>query len=284
MENKWLGIGLAAATAFLVFGGSKTTTTTNTNNTPPNPPAPDTTTPGGGPSLYDPTGPISGIPGITSESSPIRDWKRPEWSTWYKELSGVYDQLTALQMVWNAWRSMPYADYIRDPKILWANLATWRQKDIAGIGSFTFPITATASPVYDTWTNWWNNIPAWGCNEWQTWFTALENTYGLEPAKNKFISAWTYTDNWATGSNAWDCSQTCDFINFFRTKGIDVADFGMETICNLIQVPYNLSVAAAGATQGISATINTAANIAPLIIIGAGAALLYKQYQSVKNG
>lgn len=274
-QNVLIGVGIA--TAFVLFN-QNTTPAINTNN-PPNPPAPDTFTPDGGPQLYDPNGAIAGVPGITSESRPLESWCRAHWATWYKELSAYTNQLTALQTIWTVWQTMPYADKIKDVKMLWASLVTWRQIDNMGIGSFTFPITANSLPVYDTWTNWWNGVTAWDCNEWETWFTAMENTLGLAAAKTKFISAWSYKDNWAAGSNAWGCSQTCDFINFFRLKGIDVADTGMATICNLIQVPYNLATAAAGATQGISSTINTAANIAPLVVIGVGAALLYKQYK-----
>lgn len=262
-------------TALFVMSQSSQQTPTVPNTSPIIPPdiVPDIVPggqTGGGPV-------INGVPGIYRNSYPESNWRRAHWATWYKELIQASDLLAATNTIWQAWQNMPYANKITDVQLLAANLLTWRPINNMGIGNFN--ITASSTPSYDTWTNWYNSVPIWDCEEWKNWFLAMENDWGLPTAKQRFISAWTYTDNWAMGSNAWGCSQDCDFINFFRLKGIDVADFGMETICNLIQVPYNLSSAAAAATQGIAATINTAANMVPIAIVGLTGIFLYSKYK-----
>lgn len=225
---------------------------------------------------------VAGIPDITASSMPdYSSWKRAEWASWYKALFLSSDSATAKSRVWNAWTSErnEYKENIPSADLLEMNLATWRPTGEIG----AFNVTANSTPVYDTWTNWYNNTPVWNCSDWVSWFDAMSAKDGIAKARTKFASAWEYKDNWSFGSNGWSCSQTCDFVDKMHQRGLSVGDTGMTTICSFTNIPANVVATVDIATAGAKNTVATLSAILPAAVVVAGAAFVYTKYQETKN-
>jgi hypothetical protein len=230
--------------------------------------------------------------GITINSQPdYKTWTRSHWAAWYQSLLQNNSPEDTKTIVWNAWLNgeNPFAYYVEtegaapinkypNADVFVFSLAAYRPA--ANVGAFN--ITANSLPVYDTWTAWWNNVDVWECSHWKVWFDVMEADWGLATAQQKFVSAWSYEDNWASASNARICSHDCTFIEDMTQRGIDVAFFGVRTVCNLVNIPYNIIEAGENISQGAADTTATAASVTPWLIYGGVAVLAYKAYQFAK--
>lgn len=201
-----------------------------------------------------------------------RTWKRKDWALYYRYLWENYQDAPA--RLWTAWTnpSNVISNKFTSVQALIFNLVTY--KDTNAIGTLT--IDADSLPVYNTWSNWWNSVEAWECADWQTWFQKNGIKYGSGWAQQKFVNAWSNADNFSIGvwgdGMGYTCGRDCDFINYFRVKGIDVTVWGAQTVCNLVSIPSNLIDATASITRSVKHTADVTAALLPL---AAGAAILF---------
>jgi hypothetical protein len=176
--------------------------------------------------------------------------------------------------LWAAWNnpSNESSEKFTSVQALIFNLVTYKDKNAIG----TLTIDADSVPIYYTWYNWFNSVEVWECADWQQWYQKNLTKYGSGWAQQKFVDAWRSSDNFSIGfwgdGMGWTCGRDCDFINYFRVKGIDVTVWGAQTVCNLVSIPYNLIDATASITRGAKHTADVTATLLPL---AAGAAIIY---------
>ena len=267
--------------AYIATQGNKTPTAvappTNTDNSNTN-----INTGGGGLQTAGGSSGMIAVSGIQATSQPdYKTWTRAHWAAWSQSLLQNNSPEDTKTILWNAWRNgeNPFADKFPSVDSLFFSLIAYRPDTAVG----AFNIDENSLPVYDTWTAWYNNVDVWECADWKNWFDAMETAWSRTTAQQKFASAWSYADNWSLGSNGWSCSQTCGFIDDMTQRGVDVADTGMRTVCNLTNIPYNIVTAGSNVSQGINSATNAAANVAPFLIYGGAAFLAYKAYQTTKE-
>jgi hypothetical protein len=228
-------------------------------------------------STIDPV-PTMGGPSINGNNNV--DYTRDRRIDWYNLYRSLVDNVgfeNASQQVWGLWNNEnnPLKDHFPSQNAFLFNLLTYR--DPSSINS-PLTIQADDEPIYNTWSNWWNDIEYWGCPQWQIWYDKNALKYGQQIAKEKFVNAWSYSDNWAwtTQTAGETCGIDCDFVNYFRSKGIDVARFGVQTTCNLVSIPTNLVDATANLTEGIEQTTYYGKTFLPIALVGAGLYLIYR--------
>ncbi len=209
--------------------------------------------------------------------------KISEWSDIYKNQYINSDPETAANYVWNLWinERNPHRGQIRNKEQLIFELATYYKKKKIGN---TNTLLYSDEPIYQTWYNWFYNVPSWDCDQWKLWYQLNKQKKGQATAKNKFITAWNNPDNFSyTFSSAGnECGIDCDFVEFFRVEGIDVSYTGVETICNLSSLPSNVITAVNTTAQTANNTISTVGAVLPFLIIGGSAFFIYNQTKQIK--
>lgn len=213
------------------------------------------------------------------------NFRRKDWNYLYKELTAEKGYLDANTEIWEKWNNPLNKNVgeFKNSELFIVNVATYRDENtIRDNGIFT--ITADSVPVYSTWTNWYNGVYWWELEQWELWFTALINKNGLIEGQNRFINAWTYADNWVKGfyrtGIGWAGCYDCDFINFCRLKGIDVACTGAESVCTLVNVSTNLLDATENVSEGvvnISSGMVTFTQLLPVLVIAGAGFFVYNQ-------
>jgi len=231
-------------------------------------------------------GPIS-LPGIGGIDRIINyeTWNRKNWSNYLQQIYMETSPIQASQTIWQAWQNEdnPYRSNFPTIESLIFNLSLYKEDNYIGD---PFIVTADSIPIYETWTNTWGGQPSWDCEQWQQWYNKLEDKYGAQVARDKWANAWTYEDNfgfkWRLTAGQW-CGIDCDFINYFRLKGIDVAYTGAETTCTLVSIPYNLldatsnvSSGIVNVSEGLESTTQLLSTLAPIVIVGGLGLLAYK--------
>jgi hypothetical protein len=180
-------------------------------------------------------------------------WRGKQWAEYFKDVLINSDVDTASTLVWQKWSNgeNPFRDRFPSLEAFILNLA------LRSAGSDNLPsinqvitVTADSQPIYNTWSNWWNNVEYWECPQWVMWYDKNALAYGSSAANDKFQNAWTYSDNWAWTS---------------QTAGD-----------NLVSVPSNLINAASQLTEGVVTTSNLAKTVLPPIIIIGGVYMAYK--------
>lgn len=198
-------------------------------------------------------------------------WKRKDWKQYFLSVLESNSLEKTGEVLWSAWNSPenPNKDRFNNIESLLFNLYTYKEKTAIN----TVPtITADSVPVYNTWSNWWNDSESvWNCNHWIEWYEKNALAYGANSTKYKFINYWSSPDNFSVGvfgdGMGYTCGRDCDFINYFRVKGIDVTVFGATTVCNLVAIPSNLLDATANLSQTVSNTTRVMSNIVPLAFV-----------------
>ncbi len=243
----------------------------------------------GGPSIEDGGNmPITGINGpsigvVTFISEPnYITWNRPQWSAYLMANINETDLETASALVWDKWDNSRNEMIEQFPSLdaLMFNLITYQTRNNIGV-----VITADSVPVYGTISNRWNNIHYWVCDEWRQWYDLNAQKYGAATAKAKFWDAWSHDDNqsiWSWEAMGYSCGYDCDFTNYFRSKGIDVANWGTENTCTLIDIPSNLLDAGAAVSEGVKNTANTVSFLMPVTLIALTGIFVYSQYQKIQ--
>jgi len=211
--------------------------------------------------------------------------RRKDWGILYKELYKEKGYLDANTEIWDKWNNVRNKNKgnFKNPELFILSIATDSNKNEIGSNGI-FTITADSIPVYSTWTNWWNSVYWWELEQWELWFTALINKYGLVHAQQRFINAWTYADNWAKGfvrtAIGWAGCYDCDFINFCRLKGIDIACTGAESVCTLVNVGTNLLDATENVSEGavnVTSGMVTFTQLLPVLLIAGTGFYVYNQ-------
>ena len=75
-------------------------------------------------------------------------------------------------------------------------------------------ITYASYPDYDDWDPFDNY---WGCTDWMIWYDRLEEYYGTDSARERWVSAW---DQQSAGSGTWDCLYNDQFREFVQTNNL----------------------------------------------------------------
>lgn len=234
--------------------------------------------------------PITGIEGthipsdINLNSTPnFSKWNRAEWTAFFLAHYNEQGIEQASQTLWNYWNDArnDYSNLFPTLDSFIFNLSSNAVSSNNTIGEI---ITANSVPVYGTIANRWNNIHYWTCNEWIQWYTLNLQAFGTAASIARFIDAWNHDDN--NSILSWEamgilCGYDCDFINYFRSKGLDVANWGAENTCTFVSIPSNLIDATAAVSQGVKNTANTVSFLAPIVIISLTGLFLYAQYQKV---
>jgi hypothetical protein len=235
--------------------------------------------------VFGSSGGILGIDDITRNTQPNYDeWRRREWSLYFRDVYENELPNDAMNFVWQKWID---SDNIRQGMFPTRNaliLSLLRPSEESSINdNAPFVITADSAPIYETTSNWWNGVYSWDCAQWQMWYDKMEVKYGAAQARDKFINAWTYADNWNWTWNftaGQTCGIDCDFINYFRTKGIDVAITGASNVCTLVDVTTDLVDATKHTSEGIKNTASLASTWLPIAIVGG---VVYVIAQNVKK-
>ena len=211
-------------------------------------------------------------------------WTREEWSGLYKELYNTNSLSDATTIIWSKWNDTKNKKkkYFANAEALIINLATYRISSKIGEA---FIITWESIPIYASWSNWWNNVEYWQLVQWKLWYKQLKIKNGKTLAQAQFQNAWSYSENWGSyainpvgeDSMGYEGGYDCDFINFFRHEGIDVALWGAENLCTLVNTGSNLVDATENVSEVIESTTNIAAKILPYLLMTAAAFTIYSQ-------
>lgn len=215
----------------------------------------------------------------------IKTWRRKDWSAFYKELTESDGDQAAGEEVWALWNTPENEnkEQFKDKVFFLVDLAAYRESVMIGTNGI-FNISYISQPVYSTWTNWYNSIYHWELAQWQIWYEALKDYYGKEEAQKRFQNAWSYADNWVTSmwtaSVGYQGGYDCDFINYFRYRGLDVALFGAENLCTLVSVATNLIDATENVSEVVTSVTSGASGLAkfviPIVLIGGSLSIYFQ--------
>jgi hypothetical protein len=207
-------------------------------------------------------------------------WKQKEWSDLYKNLYFTLGPVQAGDQAWAEWNSNSnrYKDEIKDKNQFLLFVATYRDRENIGTA---FVIEYDSEPIYDTWTNYVVNwIDHWELEHWKLWWIELKAHFGLVEAQKRFINAWNYPDNWSYGMN-WGIGHQgaydCDFLNYFRHQGIDLAMWGAENLCTLVDTGSNLIDATENISEGIKKTSGFVGTVLPYLLMIGATVTIYAQ-------
>lgn len=283
MENDTLVYGAGALAAYFILTKEKKSTVVTDITVESSPSAPL------GPGMWTPPGGgVSGIGGtavetITALSQPdFENWQRPQWAAYLLVTTDVTDLETASQDLWTKWDDPrnPFVEMFPSLNSFIFNLVTY--VTASRVGEI---ITADSVPIYGTASNAWNSIHYWTCDEWRQWYDLNAQKNGTAQARAKFVDAWNHDDNQSIltwDAAGWSCGYDCDFVNYMRSKGLDVANFGTENTCTLISIPSNLIDAGAATSQGVKNTANTISFLLPATAVALTGIFIYSKYQSSK--
>lgn len=266
--------GLAAATVYALSQDKEDYTV------PPPPPPPPPTT---GTTATQTLSTLNGIGRVDNPGTPQASWSRPEWSKWYRAQLAI-DPQNANSLLWSEWNNSAnekVKDKFPAVEMLGLSLINWLPLDGPAVEGFN--ITAHSTPVYDTWSNWWNNVDHWELNHWVLWFDELQAAFGQALAINKWLDAWSYVDNWSSNSVGNYGSIDCDFIDQMMQRGIDIAATGAMTVCAFTNIPYNLVSAGESLSSGVKDTANAISTVAPILVWGGAGLLAYSAYKKIQE-
>jgi hypothetical protein len=217
-------------------------------------------------------------------------WKGKDWSNWFKQFQLSYnDKFKAFEDAFVIWRNPlnPYRNFFIEIKqfVLALAIADSYNPSLPRNVIGQFNITYNSTPVYDTYTNWWYNVPVWNCAEWKQWYIELKNYYGENDARYRWNSAAQHPDN-GYGGNFADCQSDCDFYKFQVQNNLwrpfmPITAAYTWAACDIGQVITGATNAAVGVSQGLVNTSRVISIALPVLAI-AGTYFIYKKY--LKNG
>lgn len=186
-------------------------------------------------------------------------FKRVEWRQLLQQKLDAGKSLSvAAQELWELWYNPnnPYRNYAISPPALFLMIITKPQR-VEAVGRV---LNWNSSPVYPTWTNWWNGEQAWTCSEWKVWHQKLEEHYKSTYKANQIWEpAFDHPDNnpnlnlgFATGKAA--CMLDCDFAEYMASKDINIHDLLSQTVCDLSNVVLNIIDTAESVSSGVKNT------------------------------
>lgn len=196
----------------------------------------------------------------------------------YNEYINTDSPEQVLNRLWDMFSSDPENTKYIPNKDLFI-LSLFSKKNSVGAIDLT-TITYLSNPVYDTWSNWWNNIKAWNCTVWKDWYIKNVNQLGKASANLKFANAWTEPNNWSIGSNAFDCCNDCDIVQFYANNGVDIRCTGTALLCNIQNLAGNIVNATSQTASVTYKTTKLVNDYFPYIVIGG---LAYFGYNFLKK-
>jgi hypothetical protein len=225
---------------------------------------------------------------INENSQPDYDnWIRKDWALYFRAIYALVDPNDAMNFVWEKWLDhtnplLLEMFPVRNALIL-SLVGPSSSAPVIGDNA-PFIITADSTPIYETTSNLWNGIYSWDCEHWKMWYNKMKDAYGVSTAVDRFVNAWNYADNWGWTINLtagqW-CGIDCDFINYFRTQGIDVAVTGSSNFCTLVDVTTDLIDATKHTSEGIKKTASLASTWLPIAIVGGVVYVIGRNVQKV---
>jgi len=242
------------------------------------------------------------VRGIGATITPsYKTWLRKDWSNYYKQLLQTMTVTAASNLVWLQWydeQNFIRNLYTSQLALIFALTTYTDRPRPAGVGS---NITWSSIPVYCDLQSYFNGSwSCWSCQDWLDWHRALEAKFGSTSQANQaWLSAWNQPENITTANSnsvwwfswmvgvpnqalppSYTCPDDCTFIEYFHSKGMDVATlFGAGT-CALSNVAMAIIETVDSAGDVISSGANTISMLADFLPIAAaiyGGSWLYKQ-------
>lgn len=225
-----------------------------------------------------------------------RNWRGENWSNWFKQFKSKFsDSNEAVKQAFTIWSDIrnPYKNlFLNEKQFILAlamgerlpKLYTAEVEGLRGIGAV---ITATSTPIYDTWTNWWYGATPWGCPEWMEWHRQLKIAYGDADARYRWNVGAQHPDNNIGGGTFHLCLSDCDFYRYQLANNLwrpSLPLTGLTTwiTCDVGQVVSNLTGTVQNVSQGLSNTGKILQYAIP-VATGVLAYVAYKRY-IVKDG
>lgn len=211
-------------------------------------------------------------------------WLRADWAAYFNtqiEARGLND---ALEKCWTEWNNPrnPKRKFLATGQHFLLSLGTYKQPiDKVGAG---FNVQWNSTPVYhNCYSVLWSGDPYWSCADWKTWHQKLEEHYNSTRKANQiWESAWTDSSQWGYGGylcSPLGCGGDCNFIQYFASKGLNVAYYFASTTCSLSNLAYNIVEAGNDAADSVSSLAQNAKWMIPLGLVGWG----YLKFTSKKR-
>jgi hypothetical protein len=215
------------------------------------------------------------------------NYRHGGWKNALSNLKTSRSTNEAYDVIWDMWNNPENKSLKFLPTKELLILSLEKNNSAIGTSNPFASITHESTPIYATWNNWWYNYDdIWYIEKWKHWYDVLALYYGHNEAKQRFLLAWNYTDNWTSwGAWGWDMCKDCDFIEYMATKNINVACSGATTLCNLSEIGTSTIETlenVAETTSNLTGLIN---NLLPIITLVGGGLFLYDQIKKrKKNG
>lgn len=116
-----------------------------------------------------------------------------------------------------------------------------------------------------------------GCNNWKLWHISLVDQYGRAKANLLFEEAWENQSFWGSDYNF--CKYDCDWVNYFKSQGLDVGHLLSNITCKTTDVAEDVLDTAGELTQGGISTAKVLKNTVPILLVGVLAFAGYYGYQ-----
>ncbi len=217
--------------------------------------------------------------------------RRKDWATHFNSLRETNSLRDAAMTLWDEFNveGNPYLLVLTSPEALLFSILTYIPNRAEGERIGSPPGTLIewdSAPVYDTVSNYWNNIDGWNCTDWKNWHIKLEQHYGDTYTANAvWESAWLHEDNHCLVAAVLFCPQTdhcrydCDFVEYLASKDIGIGNLVSNVYCDLTNIVLNIVRTAVNVTQTavtISETTKQAVPLVAIALLGAGAYQLTK--------
>lgn len=219
------------------------------------------------------------------------DLKRKDWVAHFNSLRENNSFNDAARQVWYDFNveGNPYLRIFKNPEALLFSILTYIPNRAEGERIGTPPGTTIAwnsQPIYDTFSNYWNNIDGWTCRDWQNWHIALEAHYGDTYLANAvWESAWNHTDNQCYLASVLLCPQTahcrydCDFVEYIASKDMPIGNILSNTYCSVTNIALNIIRTVENVSDATVIATDTAKYIIPIGMITLTGIGLYKLSQ-----
>jgi hypothetical protein len=208
---------------------------------------------------------------------------RKAWVQNFNQYRASNSFIDAAQLIWNDWNTQGnvFLELLPTPEALLFSLLTYvpERVDLPIISAPPTPIKWDDTPIYDTFSNYWDGVYTWNCADWQAWHVALETHFGsTSTANGLWKSAWLHDDNYCIVLGSFGCPKTsncrynCDFVKYFASKDMEIGNVFSNGYCDLTSIVLNIIETVDNVTQGVNNTTKTVSNLLPW---AAGAGILY---------
>ena len=232
---------------------------------------------------------VSGVKEDTRELSKdqYNSFRRNDWRAILQmKLDAGRELSSATQELFELWNNNnnQYKNYFQSPIALLLGIIVL-DTNTARIG-LSPVISWNSTPVYDTFSNYWNGVVGWSCAEWRIWHQKMEAYYeDTYDANEVWETAWNHPDNNCMVLGQVGCPDTaycrydCDFVRYIKSKGISLGNVFSNTTCTLSDVVLDIVESVEDVGEGI----RTTAKIATFAIPIAAGVLAYAWVATTKK-